>query len=403
MYIKTLTVSALNNYIKKVLDNDFILNNSCVKGEISNFKVHSSGHIYFSLKDEFSKINCVMFRSYAENLKFYPEEGMKVIVNGHISVYMKDGTYQLYCEKIEADGLGELHIAFQKMKDRLEREGLFSEQHKKLIPRFSRKIGIITSPTGAAIRDIINVTTRRNKSVELIIFPSLVQGVEASKNIIKGIEYFNKTSDVDVIILARGGGSMEELWAFNEENLAYSIYNSRLPIVTGVGHETDFTIADFVSDRRAPTPSAAAEIAVFNLHEINNYLLNYKDRISSYIKSDIVRRKSDIKILEKTLSMNSPEKFIANEYNNIENLKYILDTKVNSKLSINYEKLRKINAVLEAHNPLNVLKRGYSVIEDDKGLIVGNIKTLKTCKKVKVIMNDGKADVSLNNIEICDK
>lgn len=400
MYIKTLTVSALNNYIKKVLDNDFILNNSCIKGEISNFKVHSSGHVYFSLKDESSKINCIMFRSSAEKLEFYPEEGMKVIVRGHVSVYSKDGAYQLYCEAMEPDGLGELYIAFQKLKDRLETEGIFDAKHKKEIPRFSKRVGVITSPTGAAVRDIINVTKRRNSGVDIIIYPSLVQGNDASRSVIKGIEYFNKNADVDVVIIARGGGSLEELWAFNDEKLAYTIYDSELPIVTGIGHETDFTIADFVSDRRASTPSAAAEIVVFNLLEVSNYIGNYKGAMDSYIKSLITNKNNEISLLERTLNLNSPQKFIVNEYNNIENLKHILNAKTNGKLSISTERLRKLNAVLDAHNPLNALKKGYSIVQDVDGRIVSRTAELKNLNRIRVIVGDGSAEADISNVSV---
>lgn len=398
MYIKTLTVSALNNYIKKVLDNDFILNNSCIKGEISNFKVHSSGHIYFSLKDEFSKINCIMFRNNAENMKFRPEEGMKVIVRGHVSVYIKDGTYQFYCDEIEPDGVGELYVAFQKLKNRLEQEGMFDVEHKNIIPRFPKKIGVITSPTGAAVRDIINVTKRRNKGIDIIIYPSLVQGNEASRSVINGIEYFNKNSDVETIIIARGGGSLEELWAFNDEKLAYAIYDSKIPIVTGIGHETDFTIADFAADKRAPTPSAAAEIVVFNLSEVCNYIINYKNIMNSYMKSSITNRYNKLRFLERTLNLNSPQKFIVNNYNNIENLKHILNAKINSKFRISVEKLRKLNAVLEAHNPLNALIRGYSIIEDPKGKIVNSVEKLKNLNSIKITLSDGYAESDISNI-----
>lgn len=400
MYIKTLTVSALNNYIKKVLDNDFILNNSCIKGEISNFKVHSSGHIYFSLKDELSKINCIMFRNNAEKMKFSPEEGMKVIVKGNVSVYSKDGTYQLYCDEMEPDGVGELFAAFQRLKDRLEGEGVFDAKHKRIIPKLAKRIGVITSPTGAAVRDIINVAKRRNKGIDIVIYPSLVQGNEASSSVINGIEYFNKISDVEVIIIARGGGSLEELWAFNDERLAYAIYNSRIPIVTGIGHETDFTIADFAADKRAPTPSAAAEIVIFNLTEVCNYIINYKSIMNSYMNSSITNRYNTLNLLEKTLNLNNPQKFIVNNYNNIENLRHILNAKINSRLGISLERLRKLNAVLEAHNPLNVLVKGYSIIEDTEGKIVNSTQKLKNLNSIKITLSDGYAESDISNINV---
>ena len=276
MYIKVLTVTALNGYIKKIIDSDFILNNANVKGELSNVKIHTSGHVYFSLKDAFGKINCVMFKSQASKLRITPRDGMNVIIKGKVSVYEKDGAYQIYCDSMETDGEGQLYLAFQNLKEKLEKQG-FLISHKKNIPLFPMRIGIITSPTGAAIKDIINVTTRRNLKVNILIYPALVQGINASEDIIKGIKYFNSLKNVDLIIIARGGGSIEELWAFNEEKLAYAIYNSKIPIITGIGHETDFTIADFVSDFRAPTPSAAAEIAVKNLEELNNEIKALKN------------------------------------------------------------------------------------------------------------------------------
>ncbi len=258
MYIKTLSVSSLNSYVKKMIDADFILNNLNIKGEISNFKMHSSGHLYFSLKDENSKINCIMFKTYANNLNFKPKDGESVIIKGKVSVYEKDGAYQLYCYEMKQEGIGELYLAFQDLKNKLEKQGLFELKHKRPIPRFPKRIGIITSPTGAAVRDIIHVSRRRNKSIELLLYPALVQGENASEDIIRGLDLLNKIENIDVIILARGGGSIEELWAFNNEKLANAIFNSKKPVITGVGHETDFTIADFVSDMRAPTPSAAA-------------------------------------------------------------------------------------------------------------------------------------------------
>ena len=261
MKLKTLTVTELNNYIKRTLDNDFILNNLLVKGEISNLKYHSSGHIYFSLKDTSSKINCVMFKSNALELDFklkrYGSSGIC-----RCSLYPGLGSMQLYINKLQKEGLGELHIKFEKLKNKLAKEGYFSEENKKAIPIMPKKIGIVTSETGAVIRDIINVTRRRNSLVDIVLYPALVQGEGAYKTIISGIEYFNKNKNVDVIIIGRGGGSIEDLWNFNEEELAKTIFKSKIPIISAVGHEVDFTISDFVSDVRASTPSQAAEIAV---------------------------------------------------------------------------------------------------------------------------------------------
>lgn len=389
MYIKTLTVSELNGYIKKVIDSDFILSNTQVKGEISNFKAHSSGHLYFSLKDDFGKINCIMFRTKAENLSFTPENGMKVVAKGKVSVYQKDGAYQLYCDELKPQGIGELTIAFEKLKLKLENEGLFDVSHKKPIPKYTKNIGVVTSPTGAAIKDIINVTTRRNNKINIKIYPALVQGTNAAATIIEGINYLNKVNDIDVIILARGGGSIEELWAFNDENLAYAIYNSKKPIISAVGHETDFTIADFVSDLRAPTPSAGAEIVSFNLIEANNNLENIKYTLQKNMKAYLDLQHTKLLLLKQSLDYNSPEAFIANSYMDIENIRKLLNSKVKNKFEIEAGKLSKLNALLLAHNPLNVLNKGYAIIEDEKNKSIVEIKTLIDTEKVKITLRDG--------------
>ncbi|MBU5482939.1 exodeoxyribonuclease VII large subunit [Clostridium sp. MSJ-11] len=398
MNIKTLSVSDVNNYIKRVIDNDFILNNTSVKGEISNFKLHSSGHAYFSLKDSLSKINCVMFRSYAQNLKFKPEDGMQVVVKGRVSLYTKEGTYQLYCEDIQSEGLGELYISFEKLKSKLEREGLFDIKYKKPIPRYSKRIGVITSPTGAAIRDIINVTKRRNDKIELIIYPSAVQGIGASKEIIKGIDKFNSMKDIDVIILARGGGSIEELWAFNDEELGRAISKSKVPIITGIGHEIDFTIADFVSDRRAPTPSAAAEIAVFNMVDFKNTIEYNIKSLNNYITNNIKNKYNKIELLKRTLEHNSPEKAIVNEYKKIESLREKLNLRARLDLEKRKETLGKINALLNAHNPLNVLNKGYSIIQDDNNRIISDINLINDDKSITIIMKNGSEKYRVKRI-----
>jgi exodeoxyribonuclease VII, large subunit len=397
MYIKTLTVSALNNYIKKVLDNDFILSNSNITGEISNFKIHSSGHIYFSLKDEHSKINCIMFRSAAKGLKFIPESGMKVVVKGRVSVYEKDGAYQLYCDEMKPEGMGELYIAFEKLKSKLQNQGMFDENHKRPIPTYANKIGVITSPTGAAIKDIINVTKRRNRNVELVIYPSLVQGINASGDIIRGIETLNGIEDIDIIILARGGGSIEELWCFNDESLALAVYNSKKPIITGVGHEIDYTIVDFVGDRRAPTPSAAAEIAVFNLEEFKNKVLSYKNTMRATVNMILMEKRSKLDLMKKNLSANSPRLLIVNEYSNIDRLREIITIKIERRIEKDKERLAKANALLSAHNPLNVLNKGYAIIEDENRNVISKVSVLKEANSIKVTLKDGSTEIKLVN------
>ncbi|QBD85099.1 exodeoxyribonuclease VII large subunit [Clostridium tetani] len=392
MYIKVLSVTDINNYIKGTMDNDFILNNASIRGEISNFKIHSSGHVYFSMKDQWSKINCVMFRSAAKGLKFLPEDGMKIIANGRISAYVKDGSYQLYCDKLELEGLGELYIAFEKLKNKLEDEGLFKEEHKRPLPQYAKKVGVITSETGAAIRDIINVATRRNKNCEILIYPSLVQGTNASSDIIKGIKELNKVKDLDVIILARGGGSIEELWAFNDEELAREIFKSKVPIITGVGHETDFTIVDFVSDKRAPTPSAAAEIAIKDLQELNSRLENYKNALNYYVLNNLKEKYNKLDRLKLSMEGNSPERIIINEYNKIDFIINKLNSYIKIEVDKRKEELSRMSILLSSNNPLNILNKGYSVIQDGTGKVINTIKELDKEKKVTINLKDGKKE-----------
>ncbi|MFD3157389.1 exodeoxyribonuclease VII large subunit [Haloimpatiens sp. FM7330] len=399
MYIKTLSVTKLNSYIKKVMDNDFILRNICVKGEISNLKIHSSGHIYFSLKDGASKINCIMFESDACNLTFTPENGNNVIVKGRVSTYPKEGLYQLYCNEMEIEGIGQLHIAFEKLKKKLENQGLFDEDNKKRLPKYPRKIGVITSASGAAVRDVINVAKRRNPFVDLLIYPSLVQGEKASEDLIKGIKYLQKIKEIDVIILARGGGSIEELWAFNDEALAYEIYKCNKPVVTGVGHETDFTIADFVGDRRAPTPSAAAEIVVPNINEINQKLDNLKTSLSMSMKGMINDYYSKFEFLHKKLELNNPNNYIVNLYNTLDNYNIRLKNIMYSKLNTEQGKLQNLKSLLFAHNPLNILDKGYAILENDENTIIKNIEELKKNECINIKMKDGESKFKIEFLE----
>ena len=399
MFIKVITVTALNGYIKKVIDSDFILNNANVKGELSNVKLHSSGHIYFSLKDAFGKVNCVMFKSQTSKLRITPRDGMNVIIRGKVSVYEKGGAYQLYCDSMESDGEGQLYLDFQNLKEKLEKQGLFDNAHKKNIPSFPARIGIITSPTGAAIKDIINVATRRNANVNMLIYPSIVQGVNASEDIAQGVKYFNSLKNVDLIIVARGGGSIEELWAFNEENLACVIYNSKIPIITGIGHETDFTIADFVSDYRAPTPSSAAEIAVKNVKELNDRIKAIREMLLKSVKFNITKEYSKVNLLNKTLKLNNPLNYIVNQYIYIDNLKESLNYKINAKISLEKQKLSKANALLHAHNPLNVLNKGYAVLQNNEKQVISEISKLKNIKEVKITLRDGSAGFKISNLE----
>ena len=388
MKIKTLTVSEVNNYLKRIIDNDFILNNLSVKGEISNLKYHSSGHIYFSLKDEGGKINCVMFRSKAIMLNLTLEEGMGVVIGGRASIYPQNGSIQLYCDTIEQEGRGELYIKFERLKEKLSKEGYFDEELKKEVPKFPSRVGIVTSPTGAAIRDIINVSRRRNRLVDLVLYPAKFQGIGAYKEVIDGIKYFNRTKSVDVIIIGRGGGSIEELWNFNEEELAKAIFKSKIPIISAVGHEVDFTISDFVSDVRAATPSQGAEIAVPLQSDIEDAIEYMNNRMGSIIANKLQLEKNKVDSLSRILKLNSPMTRIVNNYMIVEKLKERLNSNIVNKINLEKEKLSGLNNLLMAQNPCNLLNKGYAIIEDESG-VINTVKRMSEEKEINVFLADG--------------
>ncbi|EOT2912857.1 exodeoxyribonuclease VII large subunit [Clostridium perfringens] len=398
MKLKTLSVGEVNNYVKKLVENDFILKNLNVKGEISNLKFHSSGHIYFSLKDENSKVNCIMFKNNAVNLDFRLEEGMKVEIKARLGVYHKEGTYQLYCENIKKAGIGELFEEFHKLKKELSEEGIFDEKYKRALPKFPKRIGIITARTGAAVRDIINVIQRRNKSLDIILYPAKVQGENAADSIIEGIRYFNNEKSVDVIILGRGGGSIEELWAFNNRDLAYEIFNSRIPTVSAVGHEVDFTISDFVSDMRAPTPSAAGELVSPSLQEMINDLVNKKEFLHRAIDRRFLNSKRDVDLLHKGLKGNNPKHIIEKRIKEVNSLEEKLNFLGKRKIDKAKDELIALNSILQTLNPLNTLGRGYSVIMDKKDKVINKVSELKKNDMVKVIMKDGSVNIDIKII-----
>lgn len=398
MKLKTLSVGEVNNYVKKLVENDFILKNLNVKGEISNLKFHSSGHIYFSLKDENSKVNCIMFKNNAVNLDFRLEEGMKVEIKARLGVYHKEGTYQLYCENIKKAGIGELFEEFHKLKKELSEEGIFDEKYKRALPKFPKRIGIITARTGAAVRDIINVIQRRNKSLDIILYPAKVQGENAADSIIEGIRYFNNEKSVDVIILGRGGGSIEELWAFNNRDLAYEIFNSRIPTVSAVGHEVDFTISDFVSDMRAPTPSAAGELVSPSLQEMINDLLNKKEFLHRAVDRRFLNAKRDVDLLHKGLKGNNPTHIIEKRIKEVNTLEEKLNFLGKRKIDKAKDELIALNSILQTLNPLNTLERGYSVIMDKEDKVINKVSELKKNDMVKVIMKDGSVNIDIKII-----
>lgn len=390
MGIRTLTVSELNNYLKRILMHDPILNNLVIQGEISNFKLHNSGHCYFSLKDENSKLRCVMFNNDFKKLLFMPEDGMKVIAKGNISIYERNGEYQLYVNSLEEIGLGKLHIEFEKLKKRLSEEGYFDEDKKQRIPFFPRKIAVITSPTGAAIRDIISVITRRNYLVDILVSPVLVQGDQASFQIAQAIEKLNKLDDIDVIVLTRGGGSIEELWAFNEEVVATSIYNSKKPIISAVGHETDFTISDFVSDLRAPTPSAAGELVSPHLGDIESTI----DYLYNNLKNNMVNKFSNLRdnlevYNEDRIKRNLSFK-IKEDQQTLDYLYTNLRSNITKDITIFKEILTSLGDNLNNLSPLSTVDRGYSILlNEKKSKTITDIDDVSIGDKVNILLSKG--------------
>lgn len=387
--INTYTVTQVNKYIKKILDNDFILANIMVKGEISNFKNHSSGHMYFSLKDENASMKCVMFRGQAISLKFKPEDGMKVIISGYVSSYEKDGQCQLYCDFMELDGVGDLYAKYEKLKEKLSKEGLFDESKKKKLPLLPKCVAVITSPTGAVIRDILNVSQRRFPKANIKLFPSSVQGDGAYRELVHQVEFINENNLADVIIIGRGGGSIEDLWNFNSEELAYAIYNSKIPVVSAVGHETDFTICDFVADLRAPTPSAAAEVVFPIFDELTYKLATFEKRLRMALTGNLENKRKRLIKLKESYYFKRPEELI-------NKLKIRSDMatkdliKINEKL-INKKKNDFSNTVnkLDALSPLKTLSRGYSVVLKDNK-VVKSEKDIPVGEEFGIKLNDGE-------------
>ncbi len=393
------TVSWLNDYIKLLIEEEMLLQDIYICGEISNYKKHSSGHLYFTLKDDKSEIRAVMFRPYAQKVRFTIENGLKVVVHARVSVFQQAGSYQLYVDKLTPEGVGELHFAYEQLKAKLLKEGLFNEEHKKSIPKYPKRIGIITSPTGAAIRDIINVTTRRYPVASLLLFPSLVQGEEAAVQLISGIEYFNITKSVDVIIIGRGGGSIEDLWAFNDEYLARAIYNSKIPVISGVGHEIDFTICDFVADLRAATPSAAAELATPDISQLLLKLNQFKERSESIIENKVLDYKQKLNSLSNSRVFSNPESML-------EIPKIVLKT---HQKNLNNTFLRLISdkksqfgeavAKLDALNPLSVLSRGYAAVYSTNGINIKSVNEIQVENNIKIKFYDGNVVAKPFSIE----
>lgn len=385
-----LKVSELNGYIKNIIDGDEMLANVYIKGEISNFKRHYSGHLYFTLKDETSLIKCVMFKSYTNYLNFEPKDGMSVVILGSVSVFERDGVYQVYAKGMEPEGVGALYKAYEKLKAKLSEEGLFDEAHKKPIPILPRAIGVVTSKTGAVIRDIINVTTRRLPNVNIILYPAAVQGEGAAQTIVNGIKYFNKAKNVDTIIIGRGGGSLEDLWPFNEEITARAIYESEIPIISAVGHETDFTIADFVADLRAPTPSAAGELAVPDIVEVRWKLENINKRLANSLRKKVENMRIKYDNLKNSRALKNPYDALRQKMIVCDNLYKNIENNFSLKVKDRHIKLVGLIGRLENLSPLKTMLRGYSIVENQDGKVIKSVNDLNKDDEVSIRLNDGK-------------
>lgn len=436
------SISELNNYIKEILDNNLYLNSVYLKGEISNFKNHTRGHLYFTLKDETSRLNAVMFQNNARTLSFVPEDGMNVLVKGRISAYPASGSYQVYVEEMTLDGLGNLYIEFEKLKEKLYKEGLFNKEHKKTIPKFPERIGVITADTGAAVRDIMSTIKRRYPLCEVILFPTLVQGEFAAPNIVKQIEVADEYG-CDTIIVGRGGGSIEDLWAFNEEIVVRAIYNAKTPIISAVGHEPDFTIADFVADLRAPTPTGAAEMAVPTINDINNLIAQYKLRLNKNIKTlvntkfielynlknsfvlknpmslyeikeqkldkliDNVNKNINIYLDSKKYNLNmvinklklvSPTEIIEKNRNLLNEYKIKINNSIDKQILTSRHNLEYMINTLKLVNPLNILSNGYSLVKlNDK--VIKSSKEVKLDDLINIKLHDGELVAKVEEIK----
>ena len=414
-----ITVTTLNKYLKNKFDTDPHIQSLCLKGEISNYKGHTRGHLYFTLKDEGSRINAVMFSTQASKLNFQPKDGMKVLVVGRVSVYEPNGGYQIYINEMQEDGVGNLYLKFEELKKKLSSEGLFDPKYKKSIPKFPNKIGIITAPTGAAIRDILSTLKRRYPSVETILFPALVQGEFAAKDIVKQIKIAD-TYNLDLLIVGRGGGSIEDLWSFNEEIVARAIFEAKTPIISAVGHEIDFTISDFVADLRAPTPTGAAEMAVPNIIDVKNFINQLNIRLNKDINNILERYNKTLITFKESYVLSNPlatfeikEQKLDNLINEINNkIKYIIDDRnkrlnnIKNNYIINnpdtmlsqynntYELLlNKLNLL----NPLNILSKGYSVVNKDNKTIK-SIKELNVNDKINIKLYEGNIEAKVEGI-----
>lgn len=397
------TVTALNEYIKLKLETDEALMRVFIRGEISNFTNHKSGHFYFTVKDETSRIAAVMFRSSASKLAFIPENGMKVIVGGRVSAYVRDGQYQIYVDTLEPDGVGALYIAYEQLKAKLGAEGLFDEAKKKPLPRYPMRIGVITSPTGAAIRDIINILGRRFPIAEVVLYPSLVQGESAAPQLIEGLRYFNEKKNANVIIIGRGGGSLEDLWAFNSEALVREVAASELPVISAVGHEIDFTLCDFAADRRAPTPSAAAELAVPERYELKRKLGNVTARLELLEGKKLELLRSTLERMKKSRALTDPRNFIDDRRMALGVAEDKLYNRITFLLERKKSALAGKTAKLDAMNPLSVLSRGYGAAFAPDGTVIRSAAQVEKGSDISLMLSDGTVRATVCDIVMNEK
>jgi len=392
---KIYTVAEITEYLQALIKEDTLLSDFWISGEISNFYHHSSGHMYFTLKDKNSQLKTVMFKGYNSALDFEPEEGMQVEARGNLDIYAQRGEYQFYAREMEKAGKGKLYEAFEKLKAKLDKEGLFADSRKKEIPLLAKKIGIVTSPTGAAVRDILSVMKRRSGNFSVLIIPAHVQGNLAKDEITAGIEYLNSRDDIDLIIISRGGGSIEDLWPFNEEKVARAVYNSRLPVISGVGHETDFTISDFVADLRAPTPSAAAELATANREEILNRLDNLTQRLLNSSSAKIKEYKNKIKSLAERRIFSSPAEIFRNYEQELDRIETKLEHQIEKDYNSWENKYQLLYQKLNNLSPLKTLDRGYAILQDENDKTIKSVNQIKNGDLLKARLSDGLAELEV--------
>lgn len=396
---QALTVTQVNEYIRVMMDRDSLLGNVCVKGEISNYKLYPSGHHYFTLKDEGAALKCVMFKGNAFRLRFRPENGMKILAFGKISVYPRDGAYQLYCSTLMLDGMGDLHVAFEQLKAKLSAKGLFDPSHKKQLPKYPGVIGIVTSPVGAALRDMLRIINARYPLAQVRLFPSRVQGAEAPGEIVDAIRYANQYSLADVLIVGRGGGSIEDLWAFNDERVAYAIYESAIPIISAVGHEPDVTISDYAADLRAATPSNAAELVVPDCNALRQIIDSYSASMASVLGRQIKNARQHLNMLAQSPAMGSPMGYLEQRRNALNMLCTRLSLAQNRRLHLCRQRFTAVTAKLDAMSPLKVLTRGYAMVQDPQGQVVRSITQVQPGANIRLRLNDGKIDACVTGVQ----